>query len=768
MQFKNYARKILKYILILMIFLMEFQYVHTAYAATLRYYNFSTGSTVNYTGKQVIYTYNSRELPLSYPGIIINGTALADFEELFVNELGLQASLEGNDITFTDGTTVLKITLDSKKAIVNGESKSMNVAPIKISFDGNVKYYVPTRFIAEAFGYSYVWISSSSTAKITKTLYLTVGENDISYNGTLYSVNYKEQTIPLAIPVIYYNGAVLAPAKTVFEAAGCAFEETSQSIRITKGNISICMELNNKTTVINEKKFIMNIPPVQITEKSTGVSSVYVPLEFVAEMLGFELTYNDYARKYTLLENAATGKAELHSELKNLLLTAETAENTVVAEEQPQIDYYYEWIAEDTTEKAEGYNYLTKVAAYSVENADVLELYGITRENIKDFVDSGVLIFELNSVIANMDAQFYADFKNPYITYTLLTEVNGTTKLLFLVRSEDTWHFVETEDCLKVYFMSADLSLEDLLISSEGVTVEEVQSMIYPDDKLVLPVSQDVTAEQFSDQDNYLENNFQIMISGNYLDFYETHPIINPYYLIKDYSISYNAETNQTILTFYTNSICGYTYTLENGYLAVTVARPNEIYSKIIVLDAGHGGNDPGAVRDNYKEKNLNFTILNTYVRELFEASDIKVYFTRESDVLINLYDRAKFASEVGADMFLSLHMNASELTSVAGTQVFYSSANNKTQASGLNSYKLAKTLAANLSVAMDTRNRGAAKADYVVVKHNTVPAVLIELGFMSNQEELAKLTSATYQKKAAETIYQTVVEMFETYPTGR
>jgi len=111
--------------------------------------------------------------------------------------------------------------------------------------------------------------------------------------------------------------------------------------------------------------------------------------------------------------------------------------------------------------------------------------------------------------------------------------------------------------------------------------------------------------------------------------------------------------------------------------MSISVGKPSEIYNKIVVLDAGHGGKDPGAVRDSVYEKDINFSILYTHTKELFENSDIKVYYTRETDTFISLNDRTKFALEVGADLFISLHMNASVYESAKGTEVFYSKANN-------------------------------------------------------------------------------------------
>ena len=120
------------------------------------------------------------------------------------------------------------------------------------------------------------------------------------------------------------------------------------------------------------------------------------------------------------------------------------------------------------------------------------------------------------------------------------------------------------------------------------------------------------------------------------MDYLLENQIINPYYGITISKPEYDYVNNLTIINFKTNSVYGYSYSVKEGYLELTVGKPSEIYSKIIVLDAGHGGIDPGAIKNGIFEKNITFKIINTYVKDLFEKSDVKVYFTRESDVKID------------------------------------------------------------------------------------------------------------------------------------
>ena len=179
-------------------------------ASELSFYNHNTKKNVSYTGKQVSYIYNNKRIALTYPGIIIDGIALADYKELFVNELGLSATISDTSITFTDGKTELVLTINSKTAKLNGTSQKMSVAPIKLEFENeSIKYYVPTRFVAETFGYNYVWNSQNSEVKITKTLQLSINEKTVLYSDTLYSVIYKETPVSLNLPVISYKNTVM-------------------------------------------------------------------------------------------------------------------------------------------------------------------------------------------------------------------------------------------------------------------------------------------------------------------------------------------------------------------------------------------------------------------------------------------------------------------------------------------------------------------------------------------------------------------------------
>ena len=136
---------------------------------------------------------------------------------------------------------------------------------------------------------------------------------------------------------------------------------------------------------------------------------------------------------------------------------------------------------------------------------------------------------------------------------------------------------------------------------------------------------------------------------------------------------------------------------------------PRTIYKNIVVLDAGHGGYDSGATHNGTKEKDLNFKIIYTLMKGYFSsnAPETKVYWSRSSDVFVTLSKRAAFASKVGADIFVSLHMNSASSSSANGTEVYYTATNNASSFSGVNSKIIATLFKNNLVTRLGTTNRG-------------------------------------------------------------
>lgn len=176
---------------------------------------------------------------------------------------------------------------------------------------------------------------------------------------------------------------------------------------------------------------------------------------------------------------------------------------------------------------------------------------------------------------------------------------------------------------------------------------------------------------------------------------------------------------------------------------------------KVICIDAGHGGADPGAVNGKYQEKNVALGIA-LKIGDKLTKKGHKVVFTRSTDKVLGLQARCDISNVTKADAFISIHCNSAE---------------NK-QASGIETFKypgvggITQRLANNVQNALVThfpeeKNRGVKEAKYYVLKNTKAPAILVEVGFISHDETAEKLFRFSYQEKLARVIVEGIEKTF-------
>lgn len=208
-----------------------------------------------------------------------------------------------------------------------------------------------------------------------------------------------------------------------------------------------------------------------------------------------------------------------------------------------------------------------------------------------------------------------------------------------------------------------------------------------------------------------------------------------------------------------------------------------------VAIDAGHGGKDPGALgRNGIKEKKVVLDIAKR-VRDRLEKKGFKVIMTRDRDEFITLERRTEIASRDKVDLFVSIHANSSPSSGTRGVEVYslrnLDAKEKKEEQRSRNldllcrdlsmehnnsslrriigdmlydykreeSQKAASALSRGLSQAMDTSSRGTKEAGYFVLRNTLVPAVLVEVGFLSNAREARQLSMPSYQEQIADTL---------------
>lgn len=176
-----------------------------------------------------------------------------------------------------------------------------------------------------------------------------------------------------------------------------------------------------------------------------------------------------------------------------------------------------------------------------------------------------------------------------------------------------------------------------------------------------------------------------------------------------------------------------------------------------IFIDPGHGGPDPGAVGNGVTEEYVNLNVSLELARLLRQAGfDVKLYrTTSDENVLENknadLRNRAAMANNWGADYFISIHTNSSPLPSAQGTEAYV-------YRLGGTSERLAQSIVDSISNDLGSVNRGVMQANFAVLRRTNMPAVLVELGYLTNATEALNLNSPAWQRAVAKAIFNGIV----------
>lgn len=169
----------------------------------------------------------------------------------------------------------------------------------------------------------------------------------------------------------------------------------------------------------------------------------------------------------------------------------------------------------------------------------------------------------------------------------------------------------------------------------------------------------------------------------------------------------------------------------------------------VIVLDAGHGGSDPGAQRSDINEKDITMAIINK-LKKVLEQKGARIVLTRSDDTFVSLEERVRITNQVNPNLFLSVHINSLQSISDAhGIETYYQTDR---------SLPLAVRVHDSLVSGLGAPDRSVRKARFYVINHTPVPAILAEVGYITNKTERDRLISSEYQIKIANALARGVM----------
>lgn len=573
------------------------------------------------------------------------------------------------------------------------------------------------------------------------------------YDGTTYSLS--------ETPAIITEGNIsLVSASYLFRdilGAECSYSSSKQRITVKYNNHVLKMYINSTSAILDGEEVTCPIAPVRVKYSASKIKTTLVPTRFVAESLGIKYSWDSSTSTATIkkpLLITINGKTEEYTGTQGKI---EINGNSVNTKGTPSI------VISDNTMLCVRKSLLEASGIQFSHNETTGEITLSYGDNIINCCVGSCITYVNNilkvcpvepSIVTFEDSgDNYLYIPGRYVFENLGFEYNWI--------EQGTYSEILSPQEMPVYGSEAEYFR--IINPDEGYKYSVDTE--YCGQYFEIPLPEEITVDDIIISDDYMSGVYRLIFPGNLTEIFAEEEFLNTGDCILQIRIYYDEEKDTTEMCFCSSVIldCELSESDIPGYASLYIDYTGNINKKIIVIDAGHGAHDPGAVYFGVNESDINLKML-LYCKQYFDESGIKVYYTRTDDTFYSLDERAALSGLVGADMFISIHHNASNNKSTTGTSVYYSNLDTYESLNGLTSSALAEQIYPALVNTLKTKEAGIIAKDFVVVRDSAAPAVLLEIGFMSNKDELDRLTDNSFSKKAAKTIYKTVKSIYKLF----
>lgn len=656
------------------------------------------------------------------------------------------------------------------------------------------------------------------------TVYGEQVKMDLFYNGKHHAYAAKEVKIeidgkamvPKDMPAVIIDGRTMLPMRQIAQELGCEvnWNEAAKQIYVMRGSDIIVFTVDSKTGYENGKEFTMDVPATIVNDRTM------LPVRALADALHLNIKWNDPNRIVSIQSGDTVVKDEPKAPESGQTTagtltgiqtpSAKDTDQTFTIQADGPMGRYEKTFVDDQKIVLDFYGAKSSLPGEITKtNSDIVTgIRTATHENNGDSFTR--VVFDLSGK-KDYEVTQSADKKNITISFGKTTvdkisAVHSQNKDIITIGGTGSFgaSVAMTADPQKIIVTipncqsnlndkinTADLQyvLDGKVDTSKGNTVElvlavedlvqysyreETQNLIleiYPTtlknmryDKnanvLYLDKKDKIDTGSVKFEDHYLDGYFDVTLPGDYeSDYgYGTYDVKGT--VVENIEVS--TKGGNTTFRFKQNRISAYEVTDEGDSYAIRVKNPKEVYDKVLLLDAGHGGKDPGTSGNGMQEKNLTLTIAQKVEQEL-RGSGIKVYMTRDRDVYPENSTRAKIANDI-ADLMVSIHINSGPETA-NGTETLYQVHANDSS-SRLTSKQLAEILQASMISSTGNTNRGVKlRTDLLILNRTTVPSAIVEVVFITNTGDALKISNPAYQDQVAQAIADGIQEAARKFP---
>jgi len=608
----------------------------------------------------------------------------------------------------------------------------------------------------------------------------------------------NNQKVESDVAPVIVNDRTMVPLRVISENLGASvyWDNAQRTVRITNSSKTILLKINDKKAIINDQAVSLDTPAIIVKDRTM------VPLRFIGESLGAEVFWDNAQRRvnitrsqpkitdfsydmvdgkpsivlkgdspleYVMDPSAARDQIaiDINGQVaieKNALyiyddfmekalmgsIQEDPPVTRIVVELKGEVPYEIKQSEDKNTIIISFVNALSGVAVDVEDNQTTVNLATTHPATINYFFLSNPdrLVVDINDTVLSASQPEIP--RNNYIEQIRLGQFSvdpNTVRVVFDLKSGINYQVFQNKNNISVIF-SEENTIEDVDVESRQ---DGTKISISASGEIGYEVKEDKSSKQLKlvipgvAIDENLQEQERIDVNDGIVDFIELKKVKG--------SKNYNLEVIVN-LSFFT----GYelTTTPPSWEIELVINR-SPLQGKTIVVDPGHGGSDPGASAGNVQEKSLTLDIA-LKLKDLLEQEGAKVLMTRDKDISVNLYTRAGIANEVNADIFISVHINASDTSaSASGTETLYYPDPEKKA--------LAQAVQKALVKSIGLTDRGIVERPGLVVTRETrMPSALAEVAFITNSNDRSLLLTDEFQQKAAEGIANGIIN----YLTGK
>ncbi len=665
---------------------------------------------------------------------------------------------------------VVQMTMDGKKVTFNIVQLKLNNQQIKSDVPPviyNDRTLVPLRVIMENIDAEIEWDG------VKYEVHLKTGDKEITLkiNSSEATVNGVKKTLPDNVPAKLINDRTMVPIRFIAEEIGLKVEwdDATRTVLLTEEEKEPqlpeepVVEATVKAININTDK---DLPEIRIktTEKVEYdeiklVNPERIVLDIKNTLFDLDNKSNIQNNVYTMQFNSSSFLSELRVSQFNNNPFVTRVVLQLKSGMQHQVRY------DDSTGELV-ISFVNYVNSVKREVSNAKEIIAIEGDNITSYnhfklTNPERIVVDIKDALINQkDGGYRQDFNSNMVKsvrvsqYTPDSSYNPEDKIVRVVidlqpkdKYEDYHIEVENNRLIvhvagkpyeKLKYQPVSSSVSNLMFISEATTNYEIKALEGNKFRVIIPKSS--YKPEFKD----LQLNDHLVKSIKVNDLTDSTNILVDVELVDE--VEYKVLTGTKVKT-----------------LIIELVNKNKYRNILVVLDPGHGGSDPGAISTIRKMKEADIVLdVAKQVNQMLSDAGFRTYMTRSTDVLISLQDRAATANEMNADLFVSIHANATTSSSIHGIEnLYYPSELDPND--NRDNKKLAQIFQAEMTSFLGAHSRGIVARDKLyVIRETKMPAVLVEMGFLTNKEEEDKLATAEYRTKVAQSIYQSILKYYD------